>query len=224
MVQVGPDKQLPFVPHPDERVHEIRAHWIMFAKWLLAPALLLFALLVLVGLLGPRLDMATRFMVVVLGLLVVFLWGSIAYQEWNRDYLYVTNKRIVMRRGYVRRTLKMFPLGNVMYVLSEDTPFSRALGYGKIDVVSPGEKGPEAASVLDPAPNPSVLANEIMFLIDRPATPGEPQPVRVVGPPPSWYQREGRSDAGGNPPRSSPPWGPGSALSPPAERPSSDRN
>jgi hypothetical protein len=120
-----------------------------------------------------------------------------AYQEWNRDYLYVTDKRIVMRRGYVRRTLKMFPLNNVMYVFSADTPFSRMLGYGKIDVVSPGEKGPEAYSVLDPAPVPAALANSIMLLIAKPSPEG-PLPVQVVGPTPPPFRRTPRPGGGGN--------------------------
>ena len=189
--------RLPFGLYPDEEVEPenvVRPHWIELVRRAAPAGVGVFAVFVLILLLGARLDPATRTLVVLLALAVAGLWVLGAYQEWNSVYLIVTNKRIIMLRGILIRSVKMFPLNNVMYVLATDGQAGRMLGYGRVDVVSPGEKGPEAASILDPAPDPHGLANRIMGLINPPVPPDEPKPVRVVGQPVSVRTVDGQSD------------------------------
>jgi uncharacterized membrane protein YdbT with pleckstrin-like domain len=156
---------------PHEKVAiSVRAHWIEWAQKSVPAVLGFLAVLVVDRLLAGRVDGLTLASITLLVTITAILWVWSAYEVWKADHMWVTNTRIVMQRGITHRILKMAPLTNTMYVRVNETPWGRTFGYASLEVFVPGEYGQE---ILNPAPTPHALANQIMRLVKEPPPPPE---------------------------------------------------
>ncbi len=85
-------------------------------------------------------------MLVFIGRLLFLYW------EWNRNLIFITNKRIIQVRGIITRRVEMMPLSKLTDMSYIRTPFGSVLGYGTFRVESAGQD--QALSTLSPIPDP----------------------------------------------------------------------
>src|SRR4051812_30101506 len=90
-------------------VFRTRLHWIRIVR----PWLLFFAVLLLAGVLGAKIqqqqgDVRTILLVVVLGFLVFAFWRTF---DWYREWFVGTDRRLMLAMGILTRKVAMIPLG-----------------------------------------------------------------------------------------------------------------
>jgi membrane protein YdbS with pleckstrin-like domain len=154
--------------NPGEEVAvDVRPHW----KYLFGPVFL-----VIVALAGSIVaivaDVPQWAELVLAGVLVVCLaWLLGRYVRWATTSFVVTNERLVMRRGILRRSGREILIDRLTDISYTQSLLDRMLGCGDVLLESPGRDSPETFVDL---PHPVAIQNEIYRLINqrRPATWG----------------------------------------------------
>lgn len=143
----------------------LRRHWILLVRGL-APALLgavvgLGVVDVLArGLLPADLRLvATLAIAAAVGLSLIGVW-----LRWEGDSLTVTDQRVVLEEGVLRRTSKVIPLDRVQDVSTVQTLLGRILDYGTVEIDAAGASGAER---FDFVSGPLRVRDQVSALVHR---------------------------------------------------------
>lgn len=97
--------------------------------------------------------------------------------EWRLDRVVVTDHRIVEVSGLLTRRVASMPLIKVTDMTYRRSPLARLLGYGELVLESAGQR--QALDRIDHLPYPDDFYRSVTWLVNRSATPEEPDPDRV---------------------------------------------
>jgi uncharacterized membrane protein YdbT with pleckstrin-like domain len=118
--------------------YEMRQHW----KFLAMPILATVVVVPLAVYLYALVDNSVLQWLVLLGALVLLIWWVITpLIQWLTTEYVITNRRVIMRSGVIRRTGRDMPLSKVNDVQFEVGLVERMLGCGTISIESAGERG-----------------------------------------------------------------------------------
>jgi uncharacterized membrane protein YdbT with pleckstrin-like domain len=137
-------------------VVSVHRHWIVLARSLVLPAILVVAVLAQ-GLL-MALPGELRLVVILAGLAVAGLWVIAAWVRWSSTSLTVTDHRVVLESGILNRESKVIPLDRVQDVSTRQSLSGRLFGYGTVEIDA---AGPTGAEMLDHVPDPHQLRDEV---------------------------------------------------------------
>src|SRR5437588_7793835 len=128
----------------EEEVIRLRRHWILPVKQLTVPTVAgLAVLLVADGIAAALLPPDLRFLLTLMTLSIVGLWGMIAYVQWRAALLTITDHRVILEEGVFNRTNKAIPLDRVQDVATKQTLLGRLLKYGDVEIDAAGASGRE---------------------------------------------------------------------------------
>jgi uncharacterized membrane protein YdbT with pleckstrin-like domain len=134
----------------------VHRHWILLARSLLLPALLVAAVpafTVAVSLPGE-----VRLLVTLAGLAVAGLWMIVEWVRWSSTSLTVTDHRVVLESGILSRESKVIPLDRIQDVSTRQSLAGRLFGYGTVEIDAAGPTGSE---LLDHVPDPDQLRDQV---------------------------------------------------------------
>lgn len=180
--------------NPGEQVAvDVVPHWKYLARPVLAVAVVLAGAIVALQYSPPRWAELAIAGVMVLSL----LWLVARYLRWVTTSFVVTNQRLILRKGVLRRSGREILIDRLTDITYKQTLTDRLLRCGDILLESPGREGRE---VLVDLPQPIRIQNEICRLVSyRDGGPGGnmgPGPAQgAVWPPPGTYA--GRAGSGG---------------------------
>jgi membrane protein YdbS with pleckstrin-like domain len=133
---------------------EWKKHWIHLAKVFLIGAAATLLMGWLTGDLGRR-NEGGMVTVVVLLWLAVLAYVGWRVLDWWYDRFILTNKRIMVVKGLITRSVGMMPLVRVTDMKYDQSPLGRMLNYGTFVVESAGQD--QALRTVKPLPNPNEL-------------------------------------------------------------------
>ncbi|HTV11530.1 MAG TPA: PH domain-containing protein [Acidimicrobiales bacterium] len=146
--------------NPGEEVAvDVRPHW----KYLFMPG---FAVAVVVaGCIAALVESAAQWALFVLGgvLVLCLLWLLVRYIRWATTTFVVTNERLIMREGVLKRKGREILLDRLTDISYTQSLWDRILGCGDVLLESPGRDSPETFPDL---PHPVAIQNEIYRLIN----------------------------------------------------------
>lgn len=146
----------------------LRRHWIALAWPLAIMGLgLMIALALDIALPGSA-ELARDILWLVWALSL--WWLGWAYVNWWSDRFVVTNKRVMLVHGLLRRNADMMPLGKVTDMRYERSVPGRVLGYGCFIMESAGQD--QALSRVNFIGEPDWLYREVCALLFTPDAPG----------------------------------------------------
>jgi uncharacterized membrane protein YdbT with pleckstrin-like domain len=134
----------------------VHRHWILLARSLLLPALLVVAVLVLT--VAVSLPAEVRLLVTLAGLAVAGLWMIVGWVRWSSTSLTVTDHRVVLESGILSRESKVVPLDRIQDVSTRQSLAGRLFGYGTVEIDAAGPTGSE---LLDHVPDPHRLRDQV---------------------------------------------------------------
>lgn len=123
------------VLRPDEQVVAIgRMHWIVYLRGLI---LAIVGLILILAPVGPGLSLATS---IVGAIILLFgLWSLAgAWIEQATTEIAVTTRRVIQKRGLIRRQTGEMNMEKVESVIVDQSILGRVLGYGSIVVRGTG--------------------------------------------------------------------------------------
>jgi membrane protein YdbS with pleckstrin-like domain len=147
--------------NPSEQVAvDVGPHW----KYMVRPGLaVIIALALAVGTLGAPADRWEELAVAVV-LVLCLLWLGVRYVKWATTSFTVTNERLILRRGVLRRSWREILLDRLTDISCRQTLGDRLLGCGDILLESPGREGQE---VFPDLPHPLRIQKEIYRLVNQ---------------------------------------------------------
>ena len=146
--------------NPGEEVSvDVRPHW----KYLFMPASAV--TLVLAGCVVALVSQVPEWALLALGALLVvcLIWLAGRYLRWTTTQLVVTNERLVIRKGVLKRSGREILLDRLTDISYVQSLWDRILGCGDVLLESPGRDSPE---VFPDLPRPVSIQNEIYRLIN----------------------------------------------------------
>jgi membrane protein YdbS with pleckstrin-like domain len=151
-------------PDDEEVLLRVRPH----ARALVLPLLALLAVLAAAGFAAGRLpeaswQAAARWAVAAAAAALVVRLSLLPWLRWLTTVLVVTDRRVVLERGVLRRTSRGVPLSRVADVGVERSALQRLLGSGTLVLDTVGERG---GLVVRDVPRVRALAAEIGDLLD----------------------------------------------------------
>ena len=138
----------------EELILDLRPHW-----WFLAPASVILAVGVLIGLFAVAGDWPSALKFIV-GLLVLGALGYFAvnYAKWTTTNFVVTTDRVISRTGVIAKKGIEIPLDRINTVFFNQSLFERLIGAGDLGIESAGEGGQQTFVDIR---KPSLVQNEI---------------------------------------------------------------
>ena len=70
---------------------------------------------------------------------ILLLWLGMGVWEWAVHYFVTTSNRLMVAQGVITRQVNFIPLNRVTDVEFRRTPTGRLLGYGELEVMTPGQ-------------------------------------------------------------------------------------
>ena len=134
----------------------VHRHWILLARSLLLPALLVVAVLAFTA--AVSLPGEVRLLVTLAGLAVAGLWMIVEWVRWSSTSLTVTDHRVVLESGILSRESKVIPLDRIQDVSTRQSLAGRLFGYGTVEIDAAGPTGSE---LLDHVPDPDQLRDQV---------------------------------------------------------------
>ncbi len=145
----------------EEIEYEMRQHW----KFLAVPILATVVLIPLAVYLYAISDNSFVQWLVLIGALVLLVWWVLTpLVQWLTTEYVITNRRVIMRSGVIRRTGRDMPLSKVNDVQFEVGLVERILGCGTISIESAGERG---GLVMRNVPDVETIQRDIARLHDE---------------------------------------------------------
>ncbi len=147
--------------NPGERVAvDVGPHW----KYMVRPAVVVvLALALSVEALGAETDRWEELALAAV-LVLCLLWLGTRYVRWATTSFTVTNQRLILRRGILRRSWREILLDRLTDISCRQTLGDRLLGCGDILLESPGRDGQQ---VFPGLPHPLRIQKEIYRLINE---------------------------------------------------------
>jgi len=151
-------------PEDEEVLLRVRPH----GRALVLPLLALLLVLAVAGFAAGRLpdadwQRAARTAVAAVAAVLVVRLSLLPWLRWLTTVLVVTDRRVVLERGLLRRTSRGVPLSRVADVGVERSAVQRLLGSGTLVLDTVGERG---GLVVRDVPRVRALAAEIGELLD----------------------------------------------------------
>lgn len=147
--------------NPGEHVAvDVVPHWKYMAPPALAAAIVLAGAIVALQFQPPRWAELAIAGVMVLSL----VWLVVRYLRWATTSFVVTNQRLVLRKGVLRRTGREILIDRLSDITYKQTLTDRLLRCGDITLESPGREGQE---ILRDLPQPIKIQNEICRLVSQ---------------------------------------------------------
>ena len=148
----------------EEVVVRTRPH----ARALAVPLLVLLVSLGLAGFAAGRVpdgdwQRAARALVALVALAVVVRWSALPWLRWLGTVLEVTDRRVVVEHGLLRRTTRSVLLRRVVDVSVERSLGQRLVGSGTLVLAAVGERGPV---VVRDVPSVHEVARQVEDLLD----------------------------------------------------------
>jgi uncharacterized membrane protein YdbT with pleckstrin-like domain len=137
-------------------VVRVQRHWIVLARSLVVPVLLLVVALVIE--VAVSLPAEARLLLLLAALAVAGAWMIVAWIRWSSTSLTVTDHRVVLETGVFSRATKVIPLDRVQDVSTRQSLLGRIFGYGTVEIDAAGAAGTE---VLDHVPQPHLLRDQV---------------------------------------------------------------
>ncbi len=125
----------------------VRHHWILLVRklgWPVAGTALFLA--VVDSMARGLLPADVRALCTAAVLAGVGLWTIVAWLRWTEDSLTVTDLRVILEEGVIRRSSTAIPLDRVQDVSTTQTLLGRLLGYGCVEIDAAGSAGCERFS------------------------------------------------------------------------------
>jgi membrane protein YdbS with pleckstrin-like domain len=147
--------------NPGEQVAiNVRPHW----KYLFLP--ILATVVVLIGAIAALVAGIPQWALIIVGVVLVVALGWLAgrYLRWTTTTFVVTNERLIMRKGVLKRSGREMLLDRLTDISYTQTFFDRLLKCGNVLIESPGRDSPETFPDL---PHPISIQNEIYRLIEQ---------------------------------------------------------
>lgn len=142
---------------PDENlIVTVHRHWIVLARSLLLPLLLVAAVLAVA--LAVPLPGDMRLLLTLAGLAAAGFWMIVSWLQWSSISLTVTDHRVLLETGILNRESKVIPLDRVQDVATRQSLPGRLLGYGAVEIDAAGPTGRE---MLDHVPDPHHLRDQV---------------------------------------------------------------
>jgi membrane protein YdbS with pleckstrin-like domain len=163
----------------EEVVVDVRPHWRFLARAVLAAVLALAASVAVLVASTPR--WAQLAVGALLVLCLVWLAGR--WLRWTTTSIVVTNARLVVRRGVLRRTGREILLERLTDISYDRSLLDRLTGAGDLLLESAGKDSPE---VLSDLPHPLRIRNEISRLAEQRRTAGTGSGAPAAGPSRPW--------------------------------------
>lgn len=150
----------------EEIAHELRPHWRALigpgALFLLLAAASGFGLANVTG--SGIVSTGSRWLIGLVALVLFLGWVLRPFAQWLSTHYVLTNRRIIVRRGIVRREGRDMPLARVNDVSFSETLVDRMFGCGTLMVESGSEQG---QLVIANVPHVEQVQREIYRLHDE---------------------------------------------------------
>jgi membrane protein YdbS with pleckstrin-like domain len=160
--------------NPGEEVAvDVRPHW----KCLFGPVFS--AAVVLIGGIAALVASAPQWAewVLAIVLLSCLFWLAVRYVRWTTTSFVVTNERLVLRNGILRRSDHEILIDRLTDISCNQSLGDRLLRCGDVLIESPGRDSPE---VFHNLPHPMLIQNEIYRLIEGRRNGAEPEVHHAV--------------------------------------------
>ena len=132
----------------EELVLDLRPHWIALVGPVVVAILVIAAVILGVthihGHSGTR--NILRWIVVGIGLVLLFAYSVRRIVRWATSHFVVTNERLIHRQGLIAKNSMEIPLDRVNDVRFHQNVFERAIGAGDLIIESAGTRGQEVFS------------------------------------------------------------------------------
>ena len=136
----------------EEIVLRITRHWIVLLMRAWKGVVLGIALIVLIVLLPVHnIPGSLRSFGVLAVVLLTLVYLELQYILWRSESFTITNQRVILRKGLVRKFARSIGIDRVQEVSTAQGVIGRMLGYGTVEVESAGK---DSAEVLAHVPNP----------------------------------------------------------------------
>ena len=161
-------------------------HWIVLAKGLWMPVVLLIVVAVAdFTLLGPDhyYQPNVRKILSLSVMALALLWLIVVWIRWRSTAYTLTDQRIKIETGVFGRQEKVIPIDRVQDCTTRMSLVGRMFGYGRVEVDAAGAQG---AEVLDHLPNPGAFRDQVFMQSEKrrggapaagPAMPANPSGV-----------------------------------------------
>lgn len=147
-------------------VISLRRHWVLMARSLAIPALVL-VLVVFgldLGLRGRLLPRDAKVIVTLAALAAAGLWAIVGWFRWSATALVLTDQRVLLHEGTFSRSTRVIALDRVQDVSTHQSLLGRLLGYGRVEIDAAGAAGSE---VLDHLPQPELFRDQVFVQSER---------------------------------------------------------
>jgi uncharacterized membrane protein YdbT with pleckstrin-like domain len=143
----------------------VHRHWIVMVRGL-APTFLIALVVVIVADLLARdlLPGELRLFITVLAMAALVLSAIAVWVRWMEDALTVTDQRVILEEGVLRRSSRVIPLDRVQDVSTSQTLFGRVFNYGSVEIDAAGTGGRER---FDHVASPERLRDQVFLLTER---------------------------------------------------------
>jgi uncharacterized membrane protein YdbT with pleckstrin-like domain len=137
-------------------------HWIVAAKAMVLPVLLVIAAVLAAFLSFIPSDY--RIIAVLAAVALAGLWAITVYLRWTAASFTLTNQRVLLAYGIVSRSSKVIPIDRVQDVSTRQSLIGRVFGYGRVEIDAAGAAG---AEVLDHIPDPDGFRDQVFVQSGR---------------------------------------------------------
>jgi len=136
----------------EKLIYAVRPHWVVFASGLWAMFFAVVAWVFLPIVLNIQLYSSYSLQDIAAGVLFVVgaYWFVKAYIYYATSEYGVTNKRVLIKVGFIRRTSLELLLDKVEGVLVDQTVMGRICGYGAITIIGTGGTNDRFPFIPDP--------------------------------------------------------------------------
>jgi uncharacterized membrane protein YdbT with pleckstrin-like domain len=122
----------------------VHRHWVLLVASLVPAGLLAVAFVLVLDVVARGLLTAElRLLSTVAAAAALGLWAIVAWMRWTEDVLTVTDQRVILEEGVLRRSSRVIPLDRVQDVSTTQTVLGRVLGYGSVEIDAASATGVE---------------------------------------------------------------------------------
>lgn len=156
---------------------EWRRHWMSIVRRLTVGILLTFIIGFLFGYF-VRVGVEIALPILVLVWVLVLGWVLWRATEWYYDRFVLTNKRVMLITGVIKRDVAMMPLNRVTDMRYTQSPLGRVFNYGQFVLESAGQE--QALRTISYLPNPTDMYRQLVEEMYEPeASEARRRPAKV---------------------------------------------
>lgn len=142
----------------EDLVLRLHRHWILLARSLALPLILVVLVCLAVYAAGEHVPGDVKLLLLLVALATLGLWSIVAWLRWTAVSLTLTDQRVILESGVVGRSSKVIALDRVQDVATRQSLGGRLLGYGTVQIDAMGASGTELVTYV---PTPGRLRDEV---------------------------------------------------------------